>query len=560
MKQRMCMAALAGLVWHGTVAASDAPDWNLPVVRTSPIVWSVCQTPFVTEKALLLGDRLRCGRLSVPRDHHDPDAGHIEVAVIRVSASQPSRRRGAIFFNPGGPGISPVRSVPTLAQYWDGAYADHPVHGTKKQLAEQFDLIGVVPRGLDGGTRFECVSDSLVTDHNDIIADSSAANVQAMDRFMRATASACRSDPLYRFINTEQTVYDMEAVRLSLGEPSLNFYGISYGTWLGSWYAAAFPEHVGRMVLDSNMDWTADFDTNLVRLKSAYQEHFDRTVAGPAANDRFRYGLGADVSAVTAQLGHLHYGVRHALGGAWRAPEDLLAALAVSDWLRDTPDMSLSALVGRAMSYRFHTNEAVNAIARRAALRHSWRFLPVTRQPEPFALSESDAIYSAVMCNDTPYAGDAAHHQAKIAALAEAHPAADGRGLQYHCVYWDGPHATRPPLSRMAAAGDVLMVQAEYDPITPLQSAVAGFQRVPTTHLIVADGLSGHGVFGFTDSACVEDAVGRYLLRGSLPMPRMSHCGTPAASDAGTLSAFVDPQRASELRAELSSLRSTFAR
>ena len=41
-----------------------------------------------------------------------------------------------------------------------------------------------------------------------------------------------------------------------LGEPQLNFYGVSYGTFLGAVYAELYPQNVGRMVLDSAVNLT----------------------------------------------------------------------------------------------------------------------------------------------------------------------------------------------------------------------------------------------------------------------------------------------------------------
>ena len=41
---------------------------------------------------------------------------------------------------------------------------------------------------------------------------------------------------------------------LALGAAQINYYGFSYGTYLGQVYSTLFPTHVRRMVLDSNVD------------------------------------------------------------------------------------------------------------------------------------------------------------------------------------------------------------------------------------------------------------------------------------------------------------------
>ncbi len=46
----------------------------------------------------------------------------------------------------------------------------------------------------------------------------------------------------------------MDILRAVVKDPYLNYYGASYGTYLGATYAALFPKRVGRMVLDGAID------------------------------------------------------------------------------------------------------------------------------------------------------------------------------------------------------------------------------------------------------------------------------------------------------------------
>lgn len=52
-------------------------------------------------------------------------------------------------------------------------------------------------------------------------------------------------------IGTGNAARDMDVMRAALGDAKLNYFGISYGTRLGSVYAHLFPKNVGRMVLDA---------------------------------------------------------------------------------------------------------------------------------------------------------------------------------------------------------------------------------------------------------------------------------------------------------------------
>jgi len=190
----------------------------------------------------------------------------------------------------------------------------------------------------------------------------------------------------------------------------------------------------------------------------------------------------------------------------------------------------------------------------------SWRLFPGIHRPEPFQLDAFDSVFSAVMCNDMPYDGDTEHHQARIVVLSNAFPAASGAGMQFHCAYREGAQAVRPPLSRLAAAGDILLVHAFLDPVTPLQSARTVFEHTSMTHVLIADGIERHGVFGFTDSACVEDTIGRYLLTGILPAGREYRCAAEPAAHGGPRNGFAHPLRAASLRSELSPTQTFFRR
>jgi pimeloyl-ACP methyl ester carboxylesterase len=51
----------------------------------------------------------------------------------------------------------------------------------------------------------------------------------------------------------------MDTIRKALGEMKLNYYGLSYGTFLGMTYANLYPNNVGAFVIDGNVDpvaWT----------------------------------------------------------------------------------------------------------------------------------------------------------------------------------------------------------------------------------------------------------------------------------------------------------------
>ena len=58
-------------------------------------------------------------------------------------------------------------------------------------------------------------------------------------------------------MGTVETAHDLEALRQAVGDSTLNFWGVSYGTVIGSTYAALYPDHIRALVLDGSVDpWT----------------------------------------------------------------------------------------------------------------------------------------------------------------------------------------------------------------------------------------------------------------------------------------------------------------
>ena len=53
-------------------------------------------------------------------------------------------------------------------------------------------------------------------------------------------------------VSTADTACDLNLLRQALGQPKLDYLGISYGTFLGATCANLFPRRAGRLVLDGN--------------------------------------------------------------------------------------------------------------------------------------------------------------------------------------------------------------------------------------------------------------------------------------------------------------------
>ena len=71
----------------------------------------------------------------MPLSYRDPDGQSIELALARLSAGDPARRIGTLFWNPGG-----MRPEPPFTQ----------------ALHQHFDFVGFDPRGVAASTPAQC--------------------------------------------------------------------------------------------------------------------------------------------------------------------------------------------------------------------------------------------------------------------------------------------------------------------------------------------------------------------------------------------------------------------
>jgi len=199
---------------------------------------------------------LDCAEVEVPVDYSQPDGDKLLLAVRRIQADPYEPYRGALLFNPGGPG---GEGVDTTLSYYEG--------GVFNEIAPGFDIIGFDPRGVAASGERGCgiLPPDMYPDSATAPQDLPAA-IESYVAALHARGEQCERawGTLFRQLGSNNVVRDMEEIRKALQEPVLNFYGASYGTRLGALYAHAYPETTGRIVLDAPVQPRANF-VELVR-------------------------------------------------------------------------------------------------------------------------------------------------------------------------------------------------------------------------------------------------------------------------------------------------------
>jgi pimeloyl-ACP methyl ester carboxylesterase len=270
--------------------AATQPDDTIDPADLSTIEWVPC-----TDDAVM-DDALECATLAVPLDHAAPDGESIDLALIRSPATDD--RVGAVLLNPGGPGASGFD------------FAANAASTLQSEMGlEAFDLVGFDPRGVDRSNGLRCLTDAEIdaTVYLDSSPDTpeEQAALDAADGQFEEACLAKYGDTL-RLYSTENTARDMDEIRAAMGDETISYLGISYGTYLGAAYATLFPERVRALVLDAAYEPTGDsiveqYTTNAKGFEDAFDSWAEWCQASPDCGFNSA-DVGSDFDALRQQL------------------------------------------------------------------------------------------------------------------------------------------------------------------------------------------------------------------------------------------------------------------
>ena len=207
----------------------DKSTWTLEKFNSQQLNWQDCYQGF------------ECTTFQVPIDYAKLSGQRFTLKVLRHRALDQKNKLGAILVNPGGPGGSAT----------DYAYNAESI--VSPQINMKFDIVGFDPRGINDSQPIRCLTNT--EEDAFLTADASNGDAKKLAKLIKLSqnfAAKCAKAAGVRLghYSTLEAARDMEVLRNLLHEKKLNFLGKSYGTYLGTLYAALFPGSVGRMVLD----------------------------------------------------------------------------------------------------------------------------------------------------------------------------------------------------------------------------------------------------------------------------------------------------------------------
>ncbi|MFI6501566.1 alpha/beta fold hydrolase [Nonomuraea typhae] len=181
---------------------------------------------------------MECTDLQVPVDWSKPDGRTITLKLGRLPAT--GRSEGSLLVAYGGPGGPGVAMTQHSAASW-------------AELRKRMDIVTWDTRGYGkqwGGlsTELPCVWMKPPTPG----FPGDDAEFGRLSHTNREVGRACQyRDPVFfGSMSSADMAHDMEAIRKTLGEPALNYYGASYAGLYGQTYARLYPDRVRTMVLD----------------------------------------------------------------------------------------------------------------------------------------------------------------------------------------------------------------------------------------------------------------------------------------------------------------------
>ncbi|MFE9020589.1 alpha/beta hydrolase [Streptomyces sp. NPDC007808] len=442
----------------------------------------------------------QCATMRAPLDYAKPEAGSIKLALARKKATGPGERLGSLLLNPGGPGGS---AIGYLQQY---AGIGYPA-----DVRARYDMVAVDPRGVARSEPVECLDGRAMDRYTqtDFTPDDEKETDRLVAAFKRF-AEGCGADApgLLRHVSTAEAARDMDIARAALGDERLTYVGASYGTFLGATYAGLFPDRVGRLVLDGamdpslparrmNLDQTAGFETAFRAFARDCVRQPDCPLGTKAAD------VGKNLKAFFRELDARPVPTGDADG------RKLSESLATTGVIAAMYDEGAWAQLRDALSEAMRENDGAGLLA----------------LSDSYYERDADGSYAnlmfanaAVNCLDLPAAFATPDDVREALPAFEKASPVFGEGLAWatlNCAYWPVAPTGEPRRIVAKGASPIVVVGTTRDPATPYRWARALTHQLSSARLLTYEG-DGHTAYG-RGSACVDDTINAYLLRGTPP-------------------------------------------
>src|SRR4051812_33023030 len=476
--------ALPGLglavMLSSVIGASDA---------SAAIPWAACPTA-----------GYECAHVDVPLDRTGAVPGTVSLAVSRVAAAS----------NPGNVAVVPLAGGPGQAAL--------PLSETFAQVLapaiQNRDLLIFDQRGTGSSGALSC--SSLKQRDSVVKLASSCAN----------ELGAARGN--YR---TADSVQDIEALRVAGGYAKLVLLGVSYGTKVAEDYAAAYPQNVEALVLDSVVlpEGPDPFQRSTLTAATRVVQELCGGGECQGATDN----VTRDLKSLASKLRKSSLRGKVTLSSGNRVSlsmgqSDLLAILLAGD-LNPTLRAELPGSMRAAL--RNDASPLLRLAVRSEGLTTGLRLGGRRALRHQSSGADSDALFLATTCEEAPFAWTRAagvdQRYDEVVAAAKRIPkaqlgpfspaAALSGGPIPLCIGW--PDAAPAPVAAAPLPPvRTLVLGGQMDLRTPFEDAAQIAQRIPGASVVKVP-FTGHSTVSSdltTDSSCTRSALAAFFA-GNAP-------------------------------------------
>ncbi|OCK77690.1 hypothetical protein K432DRAFT_427806 [Lepidopterella palustris CBS 459.81] len=551
---------------HSYVNSSTVFDWS-SIKSSSRLNFKSCY-----------GRNLQCAKLELPFDYWNGTNKDktIALAVGKLPAKVPvtdPRYGGPILFNPGGPGGSGIGFIASAGQMLqtivDSAEDPH-TNVAENSTAKYYDILSFDPRGVgETSPAAICFYDAssgwswMLRELTEGILGSSDAALGRLWSMNQALGSTCArtaedGDDIKQFLTTASVARDMleliekhaewkshEAHRIIYteaaersrksglcrypgipsrfdykpNEEKLQYWGFSYGSFLGNTFASMYPSRVSRVILDGVVDsddyvqtrWTNNLDDTEKVMQTFYATC---AALGPASCPL------ANTSTTPATIETRVQAIINSLyHNPLPVPGDTPEVITYSD----ARLLIFQSLYTPLLSFPL-VAQILAAIERRDGTAFAHLLEPLHTYSCAHNSSDklSSAAQYAILCSDgaeqtwmTADLFDNYWHE-----LEQRSPTigAIWARLRLRCTAW---HIR--PLYRFAGpfgaqtSHPILWIGNTADPVTPLASAKKMAERFPRSVVLTQDS-AGHCSIS-SPSVCTLQHIRTYFHTGNLPAP-----------------------------------------
>lgn len=488
-------------------------SWNFFISHRNP--WPHSAGPLIREYAgesikwRLCGDitdhDLECGTVDVPMDQFNETNSKnktFQIPLVRMRGKNATKN---LLVNPGGPGASGISYV-----YGAG-------EKISRLIGERFHVIGFDPRGINSSTpEATCYVDAESREKlrprrtTDLIRDSPYLYAWSTN-YVRA----CRENAgeHFHYVNTPQTAADMNSIIDALGQKSMYYWGISYGSLLGQVYATLFPERSERIVIDGVTDQSYWFEELMDT------ERYDDT---DAVIDGFfeECARAADACALSkfGKTGpELRDNVTSVINSLYRNPASVYVNGTVYGTVDDF-DLRIRSLF-QEMYAPAHWPALAQRLADLQEGNATGVFLSYVKDN---ALDNVPEANLAVQMNDGQ-SGPQFWPQGRMRLMERLLPYSDksrfalGDMMDFHVKQqWtvSKTHSYKPK-KKVETATPLLILSTTYDPVCPCAAARSAQKTFAGSRLVALDAY-GHASIAMP-SLCMANHVRAYFENGSLP-------------------------------------------